>query len=179
MAASCSIRQTVLRLIVLPNVACDRLPRSASDCLLRGSSVSAMTSHARAWINARSSGGKSGLAPTSRLIDNRKVAAGPTSSPTPHLSWRQANSSGSFLGFAGWLLMKKQYQTITLNDLHRSSASPRRVACILHEIVGEGTTSGQRTWHSGFPSLPGVFWGFTSCYQKSILTRTLFVERTT
>ena len=74
--------------------------------------------------------------------------------------------------------MKEQHEEITLNDLHRSGTSSNRVQCILHEIVGEGTTSGHWTWHSGFLSLPG-FLGFTSLYQKSILTWTLFVKRTT
>ena len=53
--------------------------------------------------------------------------------------------------------MKEQHQAITLNDLHRSGASSHRVECILHEIVGKGTTSGDSTWHSGFLSLPGFF----------------------
>ena len=51
-AASCNIRHTVLRLIFLPNVAWARRTRSASDCRLSGSFVSAITSQAIAWINA-------------------------------------------------------------------------------------------------------------------------------
>jgi hypothetical protein len=51
-AASCNIRQTVLRLIFLPNVARARRTKSASDWRLSGSFVSATTSQAIAWINA-------------------------------------------------------------------------------------------------------------------------------
>jgi hypothetical protein len=51
--------------------------------------------------------------------------------------------------------MKEQREAKTLNDLNRSSSSPNGVECLLHEIVGEVTTSGLRTWHSGFLSLPG------------------------
>lgn len=61
--------------------------------------------------------------------------------------------------------MKEQHEAITLHDLDRSRASSHRVECILQEIVGKGTTSGHRTWHSGFLSLPG-FLGFTSLIPK-------------
>ena len=44
--------RAVLRLIFLPNVVCDRRTRSPSDCRLSGSSVSAISSHAIAWIKA-------------------------------------------------------------------------------------------------------------------------------
>jgi hypothetical protein len=50
--------------------------------------------------------------------------------------------------------MNEQYQATTLNDLHRNGTPSYGVACILQEIVREGTTSGHWTWHSGFLSLP-------------------------
>ena len=53
--------------------------------------------------------------------------------------------------------MQEQHEAITLNDLHRSGTSSHRVEGLLHEIVGEGTTSEHGTWHSGFLSLPGFF----------------------
>jgi hypothetical protein len=75
--------------------------------------------------------------------------------------------------------MQKQRETKALNDLNRSGSSPNGIECHLHEIVGEITTSGLRTWHSGFLSVPGYSEGVTSLYQRSKLTTTLFVKRTT
>ena len=77
------------------------------------------------------------------------------------------------------LLMKEEHEPKALNDLNRRGSSPIGIECVLHEIVGEVTTSGLRTWHSGFLSLPGFFGSFTSLYQKSKLSTTLFVKRTT
>jgi hypothetical protein len=51
--------------------------------------------------------------------------------------------------------MHKQCEAKALNDLNRSGSSPNGVECLLHEITGKVTTSGLRTWHSGFLSLPG------------------------
>jgi hypothetical protein len=51
--------------------------------------------------------------------------------------------------------MQKQREAKALNDLNRSGSSPNGVECLLHEIIGKVTTSGLRTWHSGFLSLPG------------------------
>lgn len=53
------------------------------------------------------------------------------------------------------LLMQKQREAKALNDLNRSGSSTNGVECLLHEIVGKVTTSGLRTWHSGFLSVPG------------------------
>jgi hypothetical protein len=157
MAASCNIRHTVLRLIRLPNVVCDRRTRSASDCLLKGSSVSAITSHAKAWINAWSRGEKGGLAPTPRQILDGKIAADPATSPTLYLARRKADGLGSILVRHVWLLVKEQHQAKTLSDLNRNRPPSHAVACILQEIVREVTTRGQWTWHSGFLSVPGFF----------------------
>jgi hypothetical protein len=51
--------------------------------------------------------------------------------------------------------MQKQREAKALHDLNRSGSSTNGFECLLHEIVGEVTTSGLRTWHSGFLSLPG------------------------
>jgi hypothetical protein len=56
------------------------------------------------------------------------------------------------------MLLKEQHQATTLNDLYRNGTPSSGVACILQEIVREGTTSGHWTWHSGFLSSPGLFW---------------------
>jgi hypothetical protein len=131
-----------------------------------------------AWINAWSSGGKSRLAAAPRMVFDGKIASGPATSPTLYLPKRQSYRIGSvFVPHAG-LLMKEQREAIALYDLNRSGSPTNGVECLLHEIAGKVTTSGLRTWHSGFLSLPG-FRGFTSLYQRSKLTTTLFVKRTT
>jgi hypothetical protein len=58
--------------------------------------------------------------------------------------------------------MKEQHEAITLNGLNRNGTPTNRIERILQETVGKSTTNGSWTWHSGFLSLPGVFWGFTS-----------------
>jgi hypothetical protein len=63
--------------------------------------------------------------------------------------------------------MNEQYQATTLNDLHRNGTPSHGVACLLQEIVREGTTSGHWTWHSGFLSVPGFFWD-SPPYTKSL-----------
>jgi hypothetical protein len=55
--------------------------------------------------------------------------------------------------------MQEQREAKALHDLHRGGSSTNSVECLLHEIVGKVTTSGLRTWHSGFLSLPGFFEG--------------------
>ena len=40
---------------------------------------------------------------------------------------------------------------------NRSGTSPHRIERVLQKIVGNGTTSGHWTWHSGFLSVPGFF----------------------
>jgi hypothetical protein len=71
---------------------------------------------------------------------------------------RKADGLSSVLVSQARLLLKEQHQATTLNDLYRNGAPSNGVACILQEIVREGTTSGHWTWHSGFLSLPGFFW---------------------
>ncbi len=152
-AASCNIRHTVLRLIFLPgSVSRLRRTRSASDCRLRGSFVSAIVSQAMAWINAWSSGGKSGFAAAPRMVFDREIASGPATAPTLHLPQRKSHRLGSVFVPQGWLLMKEQREAKALNDLNRRGSSTNGVECLLHEIVGEVTTSRLRTWHSGFLS---------------------------
>jgi len=75
--------------------------------------------------------------------------------------------------------MKKQHKPKALDGLDRYSSAGHVVESLLHEIVGEGTESGPRSWHGGILSLPGFFWESTSLYQKSAETTTLFVKRTT
>jgi hypothetical protein len=120
-----------------------------------------------AWINAWSSGGKSGLAASTRMIFDREIASGPATSPTLHLAKRESHRLGSvFVPQAGYL-MHEQREAKALNDLNRSGSSPNGVECLLHEIIGKVTTSGLRTWHSGFLSLPG-FSGGSPPYTKSL-----------
>src|SRR5580658_1318062 len=116
-AASCNIRHTVLRLIFRPNVFRLRRTRSPSDWRLRGSLVSAIVSHAMAWINAWSSGGKSGLATASRVVCDRKIARGPAPSPTLHLPKRKPHRLGSVLIPQAGPIMEKQREAKALHDL--------------------------------------------------------------
>ena len=53
--------------------------------------------------------------------------------------------------------MEEQHQSTSLNVLNRSGATANRVACLLQKAVGEGTSSGRGTWHSGFLFVPGFF----------------------
>jgi hypothetical protein len=84
-----------------------------------------------------------------------------------HLPKRKTDGLGSVLVSQPGLPLKEQHEAITLNDLDRSGTSSNSVARILQEIVGEGTTSGHWTWHSGFLSLPGFFWD-SPPYTKSL-----------
>ena len=113
------------------------------------------------------------------MVFNREITSGPATPPTLHLPKGKAHRIGSVLVPQAGLFMKEQREAIALNDLNRRGSSTNGVECVLHEIVGEVTTSGKWTWHSGFLSLPGFFWGLISLYQKSRLSTTLFVKRTT
>jgi hypothetical protein len=55
--------------------------------------------------------------------------------------------------------MKKHYEAKTLRGLNRYGSAMDRVDSLLQKIVGEGTNSRLRSWHSGFLSLPGSFLG--------------------
>jgi hypothetical protein len=112
------------------------------------------------------------------MVFNGEIASGPATSPALDLPKRQSHRISSvFVPYTG-LLMKEQRQAKALHDLNRSGSPTNGVECLLHEIAWKVTTRGLRTWHSGFLSLPG-FSGFTSLYQKSKLTTTLIVKRTT
>src|ERR1700722_4933174 len=141
-ADSCNIRHTVLRLIFLPRVAWARRTRSASDCRLRGSSVSATISHAIAWINACSRGGKNGPAPASWLVFDREITGSPATSPPLYLPSGQTHLLGRLVVFHVGLLVKQQYQPKALHGLDRYGSAADRVQGRLHEIVGESTRSG-------------------------------------
>jgi hypothetical protein len=120
-----------------------------------------------AWINAWSSGGKSGFAAAPRMILDQEIPSGPATSPTLHLPNGQAYRIRSvFVGHAR-LFMKEECEPKALNDLDRRGSSTNGVECVLHEIVGEVTTSRLRTWHSGFLSLPGFSRG-SPPYTKSL-----------
>ena len=105
--------------------------------------------------------------------------ARPATSPALYLARRKADGPGSILVRHAWLFVKEQHEATTLGDLNRNRPPSNALACILQEIVREITKSGQWTWHSGFLSSPGLFFGFTSLYQRSIPTTTLIVKRTT
>ena len=113
------------------------------------------------------------------MVFDREITSGPTTSPTLHLPKGKAHRIGSVFVPHARLLMKEEREPKPLNDLNRRGSTTNGVECVLHEIVGEVTTSGNWAWHSGFLSLPGFFREFTSLYQKSKLTTTLFVKRTT
>jgi hypothetical protein len=102
------------------------------------------------------------------MVFDREIASGPATSPTLHLPHAKAYRSGSVFVPHARLLMKEQREPKALNDLNRSGSSTNGVECVLHEIVGEVTTSGTWTWHSGFLSLPGFFSGDSPPYTKSL-----------
>jgi hypothetical protein len=120
-----------------------------------------------AWINAWSSGGKSGLAAAARMVFDREIASGPATAPTLHLPKRKSHRLGSVFVPQARLLMQEQREAEALNDLNGGGSSANGVECVLHEIVREVTTSGQWTWHSGFLSLPG-FSGASPPYTKGL-----------
>src|SRR5580704_8277863 len=178
-ADSCNIRHAVLRLIFLLSVDWARRTRSASDCRLRGSSVSAIISHAIAWINAWSSGGKNGLSPASWLVFNGEITGSPAASPSLNLPSGQTHLLGRLVVFHVRLLVKQQRKPESLHDLDSHGSAPDSVQSHLHEIGGESTRSGAWSWHSGVLSVPGFFGEFISFYKKSAVTTTLIVKRTT
>jgi hypothetical protein len=75
-----------------------------------------------------------------------------------YLAGRKADGLGSVLVSQARPLLKEQHEATTLNELNRNGTPPNGVACLLQEIVREGTTSGNWTWHSGFLSFAGLFW---------------------
>ena len=101
------------------------------------------------------------------MVFDGEITRGPTTAPTLHLPKGQAHRLGSVLVPQAGLLMKEQREAKALNDLNCRGSSTNGVECVLHEIVGEVTTSGLRTWHSGFLSLPGFFWD-SPPYTKSL-----------
>jgi hypothetical protein len=53
--------------------------------------------------------------------------------------------------------MKQQHQPKALDGLDRYGSAGHGIESLLHEIGGEGTQSGTRSWHGGILSLPGFF----------------------
>src|SRR4051794_1565635 len=81
MESSSRMRPTVRRLIVSPSRAEARRARSPRDWRLMGVWVCATRSQARAVTEARSSGGKGGLAPPAGLVFQGEAALGPAFAP--------------------------------------------------------------------------------------------------
>ncbi len=143
-----------------------RRTRSASDCRLRGSFVSAVNSHAIAWINARSRGGKNGLAPASSLVFDGEITSSPAASPALHLASGQPYLLGRLVVFHVRLLVKQQCQAKSLHDLDRHSSAADCLQRHLHEIVGKSTRKWAWSWHGGVLYVPGFFWGVHLLLQK-------------
>jgi len=101
------------------------------------------------------------------MVFDREITSGPATPPTLHLWYGKAHRIGSVLVPQAGLFMKEQREAKALNDLNRSGSSTNGVDCLLHKFVGEVTTSGLRTWHSGFLSLPG-FSGGSPPYTKGL-----------
>jgi hypothetical protein len=55
--------------------------------------------------------------------------------------------------------MKQQHKPKALDGLDRDCSAGHGVESLLHEIVGEGTQSGARSWLGGILSLPGFLGG--------------------
>src|SRR5271167_3607941 len=81
MASASRIFHTVLRLIGLFSSSFARLARSVVDCRLSGFPVRATTSQAMDTTIALSRGGKDGLAASSGIVFQGKLAFGPALSP--------------------------------------------------------------------------------------------------
>src|SRR5438093_4135643 len=131
MASASKIRHTVLRLIGLPRACCTRAVTSASDCRLRGRLVSATNSQATALTRAWSSGGKNGLAASSRRICHGKIPRGPSLAPTSDLTPRQAHALACCLMSHVGSLVQQQGQLVPLDGLMRGGLTPDRNACLL------------------------------------------------
>ena len=113
------------------------------------------------------------------MVFDGEITGGPATSPSLHLPSGQTHLLGRLVVSHVGLLVKQQHQPKALHDLDRHGSAADGVQGLLHEIVGESTRSGAWSWHSGFLSLPGFFGEFISFYQKSAVTTTLFVKRTT
>ena len=112
------------------------------------------------------------------MVFDREIAGGPATSPTLDLSNGQTDRLGRLLVSQAGLFMKQQRKPKALHDLNRHGSSANGVECLLHEIVREGTTSGLGPGiAASFPCR--AFLGVTSLYQRSDVTTTLFVKRTT
>src|ERR1700744_6805244 len=81
MESSSRMRPTVRRLIASPNRTEARRARSPRDWRLMGLWVCATRSQARAVTEARSRGGKGGLAPPAGLVFEGEAALGPAFAP--------------------------------------------------------------------------------------------------
>lgn len=55
--------------------------------------------------------------------------------------------------------MKQQHKPKALDGLDRDGSAGYGIESLLHEIGGEVTQSGTRSWHGGILSLPGFFGG--------------------
>jgi len=119
-----------------------------------------------AWIKARSSGGKSGLAPAAGKIFDGKIASSPTTSPALDLSRRQANGFGSHLVCQTRPLVEKENEPKTSHDLNGYGSSANRIESLLHEICRKDTTCGTWSWHCGFLYLAGIFSGVQLLIRK-------------
>jgi hypothetical protein len=84
-----------------------------------------------------------------------------------YLARRKADDLSSVFVSQARLFLKEQHQATTLNNLYRNGTPSNGVERLLQEIVREGTTSRHWTWHSGFLSLPGLFWD-SPPYTKSL-----------
>jgi hypothetical protein len=94
-----------MRLIFLLSVVWTRRTRSASDSRLRGYSVSAIISHAIAWINARSRGEKNGFAPAFGVVFDGEAAGSAATSPSLNLPRGQTHLLGRLVVFHVRLLV--------------------------------------------------------------------------
>jgi hypothetical protein len=110
MASSSKVRHTVLRLIGFPSTFCVRNVRSSKDWRLIGSPVSATRSQARALTNARSRGGKIGLAAASRAILQGEISRSPAFPPAMNLSTRESHMAAKPLLIPVGMFMDQQHQ---------------------------------------------------------------------
>ena len=154
-ASSSSVRHTVLLLIGSSSRRLTRRVRSASDCRLIGSPVSATVWQAVATTTARSIGGKSGLATSACAIVHSEIACCPALPPASHLTFGKPDAMPRDGVGDGGVFVDEQGESIALGLLNENRSSPRGDMSHLQKIVREGTENGSRSRHRSPPGKSG------------------------
>jgi hypothetical protein len=184
MASSSRMRQTVLRLIGLPNSSRARFARSVVDWRLSGLPVLATTSQAMEATTALSRGGKGGLAAASRVVLEGEPPSGPALPPEPEGVGVEIDpGGGSGIGKRGGR-MEEQDQSGALAEVRRGGPGEYQASGLGQEILGEdGAMTRQRSRHQTTPKATGqlcfIADALTIAGGGGAATLQLIVKRTT